>query len=144
MRSGFSLFELVVVIGLIAVIAGLSVALTTTAIRGQEFDRVRETIQSELASARSDTIAGTNDAPWGVAFSANAITRFQGASFAARNAVMDRTTNFGNAVAIFGATEIVFLRPQGMPSASATVSLLEGNRFASITVTEAGAIEFSS
>ncbi len=141
MRQGFTVFELVVVIGLIAAIAGFSVALTTSALRGQEFDRVREIAKSELAAARSDTIAGTQDSTWGVAFSATAITRFQGATFASRNAAMDRVSGVGNAITISGATEINFLRPYGVPTASATVLLSDGNRTAFITVTDAGAID---
>ncbi|MEK7116299.1 MAG: hypothetical protein AAB879_02810 [Patescibacteria group bacterium] len=141
MRLGFSIFELVVVIGLIAAIAGFSVVFTTTAIRGQEFDRVRAIIHSELAAARSDTISGTNDSAWGVAFSPNAATRFQGATFATRNAAMDRTTSFGNAVTISGATEIDFVRPHGIPVTSSTVRISDGFRFSFITVTAAGAID---
>lgn len=141
MRSGFSLFELIVVIALIAVISTFSVTLTSTAVRGQEFERVRETIVRELMAARQDTAAGTRDSAWGVVLSPNAITRFQGATFASRNATMDLTTNFGNEIVIAGATEIDFLRPEGIPTASSTILLSDGIRSARITVTAAGAID---
>lgn len=141
MQSGFSLFELIIVIALIAAIATFSVTLTDTAVRGQEFTRVRETIAQELTAARNDTVAGTRDAAWGVAFSSNAITRFQGTTFATRNATLDRATQFGNEVMISGASEIDFVRPAGTPTASTTILLSNGIRSARITVTETGALE---
>ncbi len=141
MRPGFTLIEFTIIIGIFAALAILSTALTTTTLRRQEFDRVRETIRRELLASRSDTIAGTNDAARGVAFFPHAITSFQGASYATRNSVFDVTTNVSDAVTISGVPEIDFLRPNGATTASSTVTISDGTRESVITVTAAGVID---
>ncbi len=139
-RSGFTLVELLIVVGMMAVFAGLAATVSFPAIRNAEFDRVRETVRSELVAAQADTIAGTLDSAWGVAFSANAITRYKGMSYATRSTTYDHTTSFGDGVVLSGTTDIGFNRPTGLPTSTATIVMTSGVLHATTTVSTMGMI----
>jgi len=139
-QLGFTLIEILIVIALLVVIVSLGATLGRQTLVNQELERAREVVRSELARAQGDTIAGTRDSEWGVAFTANSITRFVGPSFAGRNPSFDATTSFPNAT-IAGPAEIVFVRPTGVPVAPGTITINIGNQNAAVMVNAAGAIE---
>ncbi len=139
--SGFTLVEILLTLGLVISLVGLSAALGSQAVRHTEFDRVRESIRSELTAARTDSIGGTLDSSWGVAFFPHAITRYRGTNYATRSTAEDRTLTFENAVLLSGAAEVTFTRPFGIPSAPATIVASDGLRTASTTVNAIGTID---
>lgn len=137
---GFTLFELLLVIGVMTAFIGVAAALSTQAIKNGEFDRVRETVRSELVAAQSDAIGGTLDSSWGVAFSSSTITRYKGASYATRDTVFDRVATFGNSVVLSGATDVTFSRPAGLPIFPSVIVITEDVLHATATVSAAGVI----
>ncbi len=137
---GFSLMELIIVMGMTVFLVGLSAAIGTQAIKNAEFDRVRELVRGELATAQADTIGGTLDDTWGVRFFPNAVTRYRGASYAARQTAYDIQTVFSNAVSVTGTADVVFTRPKGLPLAAASIVISDGTHVATTTVNAAGAI----
>lgn len=141
MQRGFTILELIVVITITLVLIGITTAVAWRAVSVQEIDRARELVRSELTTAQNDALAGTRDATWGVAFSGNTLTRFQGASFATRNPAYDRVTIFSAAISITGAPEIVFARTEGIPASPATLTITDGIRSAMVVVSTAGAID---
>ncbi|MEK7473315.1 MAG: prepilin-type N-terminal cleavage/methylation domain-containing protein [Patescibacteria group bacterium] len=140
-RPAFTLLELLIVMGMLVLFAGLAAAVSTPALRNAEFDRVRETVRSELAAARADTIGGTSDSSWGVAFSSGSITRYRGTSYATRDQTLDLVTTFGNGVTLSGDTDVTFVRPTGAPIAAATIIITNGALRATTTINAVGAIE---
>lgn len=138
--SGFTLIELLTVMGMLAFFAGLTAAVSVPALRNAEFGRVRETVRNELAAAQAFTISGTFDASWGVAFSSNTVTRYQGTSYATRNAAFDRVTTFGNSVILSGTTDVAFTRPAGIPVTDAAIVIESGALRATTIVNTAGTI----
>ncbi len=138
---GFTLMEVLVVLGIVVLLAGMTLTIGSQTVRNTEFDRVRETIRTELAAAQADTIGGTLDSGWGVAFATGTVTRYRGTSFAARVTSYDRVTTFGNGVTISGTTDVVFTRPKGLPSAASTIVLTDGTHWATTTVNLAGGID---
>lgn len=139
-RPGFSLVEMLIVIGMMALFAGFASSVSVPMIRHAEFDRVRETVRNELVAAQADTIAGTLDSSWGVAFFSNAVTRYKGGSYASRVTSYDRVTSFDNGVILSGASDIAFNRPSGTPSSTATIVMTSGTLHATTTVSAVGAI----
>lgn len=140
LRPGLTLLEIVIVLGLVAVLTGLTAIFSSQALRNAEFDRARETIRNELVAAQSDTIGGTNDSAWGVAFTSSTLTRYRGASYATRDTSFDRVTTFNSNVTISGTTDIPFTRPSGIPSASATIVISSDTLHATTTINPAGLI----
>lgn len=138
---GFTLIEVLVVFGILALLAGMTLAIGSQTVRNTEFDRVRETIRNELAAAQADTIGGTMDSSWGVRVSTSTVTRYRGASYAGRVTAYDRLTTFGSGVSVSGTTDVAFTRPHGLPAAAATIVITDGVRWATTTVNLAGGID---
>ncbi len=138
--SGFTLYEFLIVIGITLIFIGFTAALGNQAIKNGEFDRARETVRNELMAAQTDTMAGTFDASWGVAFSTNAVTRYQGASYASRNTSFDRVVTFGKIITISGTFDVPFTRPRGFTLAPASIVVTDGMHTATTTINAIGAI----
>lgn len=139
-RTGFSMVEMLIVIGMMTVFASFTASVSLPMIRGAEFDRVRETIRNELVAAQADTIGGTLDSTWGVAFFSNTVTRYKGGSYATRVTSYDRVISFGNGVILSGTNDVTFNRPTGNPTSTATIIITSGTLQATTTVSTVGTI----
>ncbi len=137
---GFTLIELVIVIGLSVIIVGSFSVLGNQAIINQEFERAKEIIKSELFSAQAKSISGVDDSVWGVAFINNQIISFRGSSYAGRNIAYDNIINFSNTVSISGANEIVFDRIDGGIISPITLTISAGAQTSNISINTHGAI----
>lgn len=140
MRPGFTLIELLIVMAMTAIFAGFAAVVSVPTIRHAEFDRVRETVRNELVAAQADTVGGTLDSSWGVAFFGSTITRYRGGSYAARVTAYDRVTSFDNGFVLSGTTEVHFQRPNGLPTAAATIVITNADLQTTTTVNTAGSI----
>jgi Tfp pilus assembly protein FimT len=140
--AGFSLAELLVVFTLFLMTFGITAALGGWSQRTQELDHAKETLRNDLLMARKDAISGSYDMSWGVRFTTSTITRFQGATYATRNATFDAVSDFGSHITIAGPQEIVFQRPSGNPSVTGTITLTDGNKTVTSTINQYGGIDF--
>jgi prepilin-type N-terminal cleavage/methylation domain-containing protein len=139
-RSGFTLIEMLIVMAMTAIFAGFAAVLGAPVIRHAEFDRVRETVRNELVAAQADTVGGTLDSAWGVAFTTSTVTRYRGGSYATRVTASDRVTTFSGGFILSGATEVHFSRPTGLVSSTAVVVITSGTLQTTTTVNTAGSI----
>jgi prepilin-type N-terminal cleavage/methylation domain-containing protein len=139
--SGFTLSELLLVLGIMGVLVGITAAMSNTSLKNTEFDRVVDTVRGEIFAAQADTIAGTFDSEWGVAFFANSIVRYKGPNYLNRDPAFDLITEFSNQVILQNADEVAFTRPYGMPVTSVELSMFDGLRYATATVSHMGTIE---
>lgn len=139
--KGFTLVELIIVIGLSVIIVGSFAILGNQIVVTQELERAKEIIKSELSNAQIKSIGGTDDSAWGVVLSPNQITSFRGTSFATRNVDYDRVINFSGAINISGANEIVFNRIDGSIAPGATITISSGSQTNTISINKHGAIE---
>ncbi|MDF1497351.1 MAG: prepilin-type N-terminal cleavage/methylation domain-containing protein [Patescibacteria group bacterium] len=139
--KGMTLVELLIVLGLMGALVGLTAAISNTSIRSSEFDRVLDATRGEIYAAQSDTIAGTYDSAWGVAFFSNEIVRYKGDDYVSRDPQFDLVTNFSNQVTLTGADEVAFTRPYGVPVTAVDLLLTDGMRHKSVTISSIGTIE---
>jgi len=138
---GMSFAELLIVIGMMAVLVGVTAVISNSSIRSSEFDRVIDSLRGEVYAAQSDAIAGTLDSAWGVAFFSNEIVRYKGDNYLGRDPEFDLITNFTNGVTISGADEVAFTRPHGIPVTSIELLITDGQRSTTATISNLGTIE---
>lgn len=139
-ERGFTLIELLIVLAIGAMALGSLVIFGNQFIVAQELDRAVELTKNELKAAQSNSISGTMDSVWGVEFFSNYIIRFRGESFANRVEEFDYLTNFSSALSISGPNEIVFSRPNGIPSITGDIIFTLGSRTKTITINTEGVI----
>ncbi|MBI4281062.1 prepilin-type N-terminal cleavage/methylation domain-containing protein [Candidatus Uhrbacteria bacterium] len=141
MTRGFTLVEMLIVFGIIALLMGLTFLFGRETLARFELNRARDLLRQELLTAQSDSMTGKNNASWGVQIAPGAFTRFQGSSFSARNPDFDFVTSFSSTITVSGPSEIVFSPPRGLPLSSETLTLTLGQQTRTVMVHSSGLIE---
>jgi len=148
-QKGLTLIEILVVIGLLAIIAGSFSFINLDSWRASIFRGERNLLVSVLQRARSQSINNvclgggcTDGQPHGVAIQADKYIIFQGPSFAARKTAVDEIISANTLVSHAGLTEIVFEQLSGNASPAGNITLKDIVRTAAISVNEEGAINW--
>ncbi len=82
MDSGFTLVEMVVVLGIVSLLIALSVPAYTILRRQNDLELAMTTVAQALRQAQLHSQAGVNDGLWGVKMETGQVTVFQGDSYA--------------------------------------------------------------
>jgi prepilin-type N-terminal cleavage/methylation domain-containing protein len=120
-RRGFTVLELVVVIGLIGVIAAFSVPMFRRYQMRSDLSRSADQVTQALGRARALAQAGTGDAPWG--FSVTNAVLFKGKTFAARDPAFDEEYPIPSTIVRTGLAEASFSKLEGKPSQTGSIVL---------------------
>ncbi len=142
-QKGITLIEILVVIGLIAIVAGFTLATTFDAFRGYGYRNERDILISSLHKARSQAVSNicigspcTEGKPHGVHIDSDPVSHlvlhyviFQGTTYAGRDVTADETLNSNYAVSTTGLTDIVFTELSGDPTGASvgTVTISDPN-----------------
>ncbi|HVV39079.1 MAG TPA: prepilin-type N-terminal cleavage/methylation domain-containing protein [Candidatus Paceibacterota bacterium] len=150
---GFTLIEIVVVMGLLAVVGGVTLIVSMDSFRGYTFRSEVSTLTAVLQKARSQAVnnmcfgAGcTNGKPHGIHIEGNTYTIFQGASYAARDQAQDEMiTPQSKAVTLSGITDVVFTELSGaaatLPSGAPAIILSDNaGKTSSVSINAEGRI----
>ena len=139
--KGFTLIEILVVMGLFALLAGLGLMVSMDTYRGSSFRADRDLFVALLQHARAQAVNNictgtcTDGAAHGVGVAAGAYTVFQGSSYGARDASQDQTFTASPMVTPSGDTEVVFEQLTGAV-VSQRVIVLNGDGKVSTTTIE--------
>ena len=140
-KRGFTLVEIVVVMGLFAVLAGFGLFLSIDFYRSYAFRAERDMLISVLQKARSQALNNIRESPHGVRVEEDSYILFQGGSY-------DPTDPANQAIAAApsishtGLSEVVFTQLSGGANASGTIDITDGLRTVSISINNAGRISW--
>lgn len=137
--SGLTIFELLIVIGILTVLFGLSAPVAANFYRDYQLDSDKNLLVSLLRQASNNAIINRNQAPHGIYWDANNFIVFQGQTYVGRNATYDRIFPRTTSVTIAGPTEIVFTQLSGR-TASSTYSLSNDINIFNIYINSEGSI----
>lgn len=113
-NNGFTLIELVITIGLVALIAGLGMLLSFDYYRNNSFFSEQKIITSVLQKARNQAMNNiclgtcTEGKKHGVRFETDKYVIFQGNNFSSRDTAYDEEVKISPTISISGMTEVVF------------------------------------
>jgi len=142
-QFGFSLIELLVVIGIFAILASLALFFSIDFFRTYATNSEETTLVTALSKARSQSLANVNGVPHGVNVTAGSYTIFEGSSFAARVPSLDQVIEANSAVHPTSSVEIVFEQLSGNVAACTTpcsITMAGTNPTKTITINGEGAI----
>lgn len=141
-QAGFTLFEMIVVMGIITMLGTLSMIVGMDGFRAYTFRSERDMVVVALEKARSQSISNvcigggcTDGKPHGVRVANGSYTIFQGASYGARDAAVDETiASQVGGVAVSGApaNEVVFSQLSGNVLLPVTFTLSDGAGHSSV------------
>ncbi len=144
--GGFTLVEIIVVIAILGVIATISVVAFVNMNKSSMLRAARDEVYGALSFARERTLASENNMVYGVHLSTSSVTRFDGGTYTAGSA--------GNVVYSFGAVvsatstlitqnpNIIFQRLTGVPSATGTIFIRNGESTTTVQIHGSGLVEY--
>ncbi len=142
MTRGFTLPELLIVLGIIALIAVLTVPTGISFLQTQTLNDVAGDLKHTLRLAQAYAFFQKNDDSYGVKIFSNNYVLFEGDSYATRKQDIDQVFAFAGHVTVSGGpNEIVFLQQSGTPNATGTILLSATDASETITIYENGNIE---
>ena len=121
--KGFSLWELIVVIGLLAGLAVIAPLSFQNLKRTSDLDVAFNLVKDSLIRARTRAQAGEGDSQWGVKLLTNKAVTFSGANYASRTVALDEKFNLPKTIIPYGATEVVFSKLTGVSNVSGDINL---------------------
>lgn len=138
-RPAFTLLELILVMGILAALTGISMPAYREYRIRSDLGRAAEHLSQAIGRARLLSASGERDGTWGVHTPTG--TLFLGDSYAARTASADELFPIPPNVTVSGLEEVTFSRLLGRPSATGTIILTAPhgyNQRIDITLTREG------
>lgn len=122
-RKGFSYFEVLLVVAMVAIATTASIPITRSFIINSELNVAVETSIQCLRRARMSARNSMKDSSWGVNFSEGIITIYSGESYDSRNSDNDEIYLISSAIVVTGDTDINFQKFTGDTSTGYTIVL---------------------
>jgi len=139
--KGFTLLEVLLVMGLMLVLFTLSVPVMLPAQRRVELYVNRQITMNMYRRAQILAQNGVDDSQWGIRLESNRIILFSGNSYAGRTASRDEITTYPISITATGPSDVVFSKLYGLPSTNGTVTLSSTiNQTAIININAKGAL----
>lgn len=141
---GFSLLEVLVVLGIFAAVAAFTLFMGVDSIARGSAMQERDTLVSMLTSARTASLANMNARAHGVRIDATHFTRFEGDAYTDFPATY-RAVARNDAVSVSGPTlpvDVIFSQLDGATQGYTTITVSEGPGSYAIDVSSVGRIEW--
>jgi prepilin-type N-terminal cleavage/methylation domain-containing protein len=136
---GFTLIEVIIVIGIISILGGLSLFIDLNSYRGDAFRAERAALVTALQTARADALNNINENRHGVAIHPsgyNGYIIFEGDSYASSTHLLDEKMESSYSVDISSTSpsEIVFDQLSGNANYDGNIVLIDPARQSSTTI----------
>ena len=142
-RAGFTLLEMLLSVGLIAVILGIGVPVYQSFQNRNDLDIAHNLITHSLRRAEAKSRAVDDDTSWGVYVTSGSVTIFKGASYLSRDTAFDEILDVSSSISFTGFSEIVFTKFTGAPSTTGTITMTsKNNEIRNITINAKGTLSF--
>lgn len=143
-QQGFTFIEILLVLGIVAVLAVTAVPVFQSLQTRNELDTASMVIAHTWRRAQALSQSSVKDSQWGVHLQAGAITLFRGPNYALRDTNDDEIFSVSNVLAFSGLTDLVFSKLSGDPLVTGTVTITATDIAESrqISINQKGAVAF--
>ena len=141
MDKGFSLVEALIVIGIMAILAGLTAPSLVSTFSDYELASEKDLAGSLIRKARQHAFIGLNNNNHGIKIASSSFIEFEGLSYATRDTSKDIVTDRDPDIIASGSNEIVFNRISGRTS-DAILVLFDGFQSATISINQEGLVSW--
>jgi len=141
MGRGLSLIEILLVVGILAILVILAPPLVLDFYKTQQLETHTQGVIQTLRRAQLKAMGVENATSFGVYLTNDDYTLFQGASYAARDTQYDEVIDLPQIITITNSPkEVAFSRIEGAPSATGTIILSANGESRTISINEIGRI----
>lgn len=143
MRKGFTILEILLVVAIIAIVAGIGIPFYYSFVTRNNLDLAEENVYEAYTRAHVKAQAGDRDTSWGLYVTDGSATVFSGNSFATRNGAYDEQFSFSENIVASGLTEVVFSKLEGEAGSTGQTVLTDtSGNIRTINVNAKGTISF--
>lgn len=135
--AGFTLIELILVIGLIAVIGATASPFLSNFILRNNYETTTDKLLSTLRKAQQYSVQGKNNVMWGTCLSGSVIRLYRGSC---SSPTFAEDFDVPSTITITGFTDITFSRLRGEPSSILAITITSAIGTRSVSVNAAGMI----
>lgn len=138
--KGFTLLEILLVIGIISILLVFIVPVSLDFYKSQQLEIQTQSLVQTLRRAQSKAMAIELDSSFGVFISNQNYILFKGNSYLTRDAQYDETFDLPEIIEPSGLSEVVFLKFEGKPNVTGNVILTSNSDTRTININEIGRI----
>ena len=142
LSSGFSLLELLIVIGIFTILFSISTSVFNSFKIRSDLQVVTNSIVEALRSAQSGAQSGKSDSKWGVKVLSNQVVLFQGNTYATRNSSFDQSFSFPGGISASGLSEVIFEKISGITSNIGDINISNNDSQRVLSVNSKGSINY--
>jgi prepilin-type N-terminal cleavage/methylation domain-containing protein len=139
---GFSLVEILVVIGIFSILATISVSTYTNFKAHNSLEVTSNGLVEALRFAQLNSQAVNGDSKWGVKILENEMIIFKGSTYDSREISADQNIALVSGVVPSGLSEIIFEKVSGKTSTTGTIILTNNSGEKNILINEKGTITY--
>lgn len=141
-NNGFTMIEIVVVIGIFAILGTFGLFATLDSYRSSSLSGERASLVSILSRARANSLSNIDGLPHGVHITPTNYTIFEGSSYDTRAVNLDQTISASNSITHGTSTEDIIFSQLSGTTTQTIITLSNGVRFEIITVNSEGMINW--
>lgn len=139
-NSGFSLFELLVVMALISILGALSSPFLSRFFSRNILEDSSQKFVKTLRKAQNYAFAGKEGSTWGVHYSRGEVILFKG-SFYGQDHTFDETYDLPSSINVSGWSDVIFSKIRGQPSTELTLIITANTGSNTITLNQEGMVD---
>ena len=139
-KRSFTLVELLVVIGIIWALAGVSAPFLSTFLGSKQLATTTDKIVRTLRKAQNYTLSGKEDDVWGVHYESGLLVLFKGSTYPPGGTSFDEKFNLPRTVEINGWADVYFQKLRGKPSQTPTITIKLLNEQQMVVVNSEGMV----
>jgi len=141
--KGLTLFEILIVIGIIAILLSLTLPLGLDFYRSQQLETQSQGVIQALRRAQLKAMSVESDSAFGVHLTDDNYTLFKlskGEIYATRDANFDEVFDLPMIITVSGLNEVVFSKLEGKPNITGDIIVSSDGNTATININELGRI----
>ncbi len=138
--KGISLIEILLVVGVLAILVSIILPLALDFYREQQLDTHSQGIIQTLRKAQLKTMSIENDSSFGVYLTDDSYTLFKGDSYTNRDTQYDEILDLPVILTLSGLQELIFSKFEGRPNVTGNIVLNSNNKSRIISINNFGMI----
>lgn len=140
--KGVSIIEILVVISIIGILSGITVAGFFYYKKGNSFELSAKQVANLVRRAQAKSVAVNGDSVWGVHVTSQQAIVFKGADFTNRDRSFDENVFLDGITSVSGSSQFVFQKFSGIPQTPGNLTVSNGSESKTINVNEKGIVSF--